>query len=208
MSFTPRTTQPTDLSTWYGSYNAYNRFTSYNVGNCTWYAYGRTGEIAGENGTPNIYSDFRITAGDGSGKYWIYNTWPEYTYTSGSIDLQLGDILVYGSSDGYGHVEVVEAINATTITTSYSVYGDSWGDATYFNTRNISYPTWSSTMGTVINNNGVPHTYTNPFIGYIHNKYYTPGPEPPTPTLAPWLSATLRMRMKRMARAKIKRRYK
>lgn len=208
MSFTPRYTQPTDLSTWYGSYNAYNRFSSYNVGNCTWYAYGRTGEIAGENGMPNIYSDFRITVGNGDGKYWIYNTWPDDTFTSGTIDIHVGDILVYGSDSGSGHVEIVEAVNGSSLRTSYSVYGDSWGTATYFNTRVIAYPTWSSTLGTVIDNNGVSHTYSNPFIGYIHNKYIT-GPEPPTPTtLMPWLTAALRLRLKRMARATIKRRYK
>lgn len=174
MSFTPRLTQPTDLSTWYGSYNAWNRFSSYSRGNCTWYAYGRTGEIADRN----IYDLFRITAGNGDGKYWIYNTWPEYTYTSGAIDIHQGDILVYGSDNGSGHVEVVEQVNGSTLTTSYSVYGDTYGTATYFNTRTISYPTWSSTLGTVVDNNNNTHTYSNPFIGYIHNKYLDE-PEPP-----------------------------
>lgn len=198
MSFTPRYTQPTDLSTWYGSYNAYNRYSSYSNGNCTWYAYGRTGEIAGENGTPNIYSDFRITAGNGDGKYWIYNTWPECTFTSGNIDIQAGDILVYGSSTGSGHVEVVESVGSGSIRTSYSVYGDTWAQATYFNTRTIAYPTWSSTMGTVIDNSGQPHTYSNPFIGYIHNKYIVqpvpPQPEPVVKKILPFLK-TRRLRL-------------
>ena len=176
MTFTPRTTAPTDLSTWYGSYNAWNHFSSYGRGNCTWYAYGRTSEIANRN----LYNDFHNFGGNGDAKYWIINSWQDYTYTSGSIDIHLGDILIYGSAGGSGHVEVVEAISGNDVMTSYSVYGDTYGTATYFRNRTISMPTWSSTLGTVIDNDGNSHTWGNPFIGYIHNKYLDE-PEPPTP---------------------------
>lgn len=172
MAFTPRLTAPTDLSTWYGSYNSWNRFSSYGtIGNCTWYAYGRTGEIAGIN----IYDDFYITQAPGHGKYWIYNTWPEQTHTSGAIELELGDILVWGGGK-YGHVEVVEAINGSNITTSYSINGETWADGMYFNTRTITIPTWGSYLGRVDYNDGSYANLTNTFIGYIHNKYYDPSP--------------------------------
>lgn len=178
MAFTPRYTQPTDLSTWYGSYNSYNRYSSYgNEGNCTWYAYGRTGEIAHRN----IYNEFYITQAPGNGKDWIYNTWPSYTHTSGSIDIQLGDILVWGGGT-YGHVEVVEAINGNTLTTSYSISGSTWASSRYFATRNITTPSWGSYLGTVEYNDGSTAYLTNTFIGYIHNPYADPTPPGPTPS--------------------------
>lgn len=177
MAFTPRYTAPTDLTTYYGSYNSYNRFSSYgNEGNCTWYAYGRTGEIAGRN----IYNDFYITQPPGNGKDWIYNTWPSYTYTSGTIDIHLGDILVWGGGT-YGHVEVVEAINGTTLVTSYSISGETWAKSRYFGTRTISRPSWGSYLGNVEYNDGTTAYLRNVFIGYIHNKYAEePGPTPTT----------------------------
>lgn len=181
MSFTPRYTQPTDFSTYYGSWNSYNRFSSYgSEGNCTWYAYGRTGEIAGRN----IYNDFYCTQPPGDGKDWIYNSWPSYTHTSGSIDLQPGDILVWGGGR-HGHVEVVESISGNNITTSYSISGDTWAKSMFFNTRTISKPTWGSYLGTVEYNDGTSAYLTNTFIGYIHNKYVDVGPTPTdTPTVS------------------------
>ena len=187
MAFTPRYTTPTDLSTYYGSYNSYNRYSSYgNEGNCTWYAYGRTGEIAGRN----IYNDFYITQAPGNGKDWIYNTWSSYTHTSGTIDIHLGDILVWGGGT-YGHVEVVEAISGNTLTTSYSISGNTWAKSRYFATRTISIPSWGSYLGTVEYNDGTTAYLTNTFIGYIHNKYVddTPGPGP-DPTVTPTVSVS------------------
>lgn len=179
MAFTPRYTTPTDTSTYYGSYNSYNRFSSYgNEGNCTWYAYGRTGEIAGRN----IYNDFYITQPPGNGKDWIYNSWPSYTHTSGTIDLHLGDILVWGGGR-HGHVEVVEAISGNNITTSYSISGDNWASSRYFAIRIITKPSWGSELGWVEYNDGSSSYLRNTFIGYIHNKYVEPGPGPgPTPS--------------------------
>lgn len=181
MSFTPRLTAPTDFSTYYGSYNSYNRFSSYNLeGNCTWYAYGRTSEIAGRN----LYNDFYITQPPGNGKDWIYNTWPAYTITSGSIDLQVGDILVWGGGT-YGHVEVVEEINGNSITTSYSIAGNTWADSMFFNTRTIAKPSWGSPLGWVEHNDGGSVYLNNTFIGYIHNKYLDI-----QPTVTPSISIT------------------
>ena len=183
MAFTPRTTVPTDLSTWYGSYNSWNRYSSFGDGNCTWYAYGRTGEIANRN----IYNEFYITQSPGNGKDWIYNTWQNYTHTSGTIDLHLGDILVWGGGT-YGHVEVVEGISGNSITTSYSIAGTTWANSMYFGTRVITKPSWGSYLGTVYHNDGSSSYLTNTFIGYIHNPYVNGGGgggETPTVSVSP-----------------------
>ena len=166
-SFTPRLTPPSDFTTYYGSRNSYNRFDWNNGwGNCTWYAYGRTGEIANKN----IYNEFYITSGRGDGKDWIYNTWDEYTFTSGEIDLHVGDILVWGGGT-YGHVEVVEKIEGNQITTSYSIAGNTYNTSQFFATRTITKPTWNSYLGNVVYNDGSVHYLQNTFIGYIHNPY-------------------------------------
>ena len=177
MSFTPRLTAPTDFSTYYGSYNSYNRFNRYD-GNCTWYAYGRTGEIAGQN----IYNDFYITQAPGNGKDWIYNSWPDETITAGQIDIYQGDILVWGGGT-YGHVEVVEQIlddggGNLSLNISYSIAGNAWADSLEWGLRQIPYPTWSSVLGTVSHNDGTSAYLTNPLIGIIHNKYSDGGDTP------------------------------
>lgn len=180
MAFTPRYSKPNPDSPYYSTYD---RFYWLDVkpygGNCTGYAYGRFNEVAGRS----LYNEFYITHSPADAKYWIYNTWPDQTHTSGSIDIQLGDILVWGSSTGFGHVENVEAINGNTITTSGSIWGSTYGRSTEFYTRNIAYPSWGSAMGSIVHNDGSSSYYSNPFIGYIHNKYVEPGPGPgPTPS--------------------------
>lgn len=182
MAFTPRYTKPDPNSAYYSTYN---RFYWLDVepygGNCTGYAYGRFNECAGRS----LYSEFYITHSPADAKYWIYNTWPDQTYTSGTIDLHLGDILIWGSATGFGHVEVVEAINGSTITTSGSIWGSTYGASMEFYTRTISYPSWNTAMGRIYHNDGSYTDYGNPFIGYIHNKYVEPGPgpEPEEPTI-------------------------
>lgn len=182
MAFTPRYTKPDPNSAYYSTYD---RFYWLDVepygGNCTGYAYGRFNECAGRS----LYSEFYITHSPADAKYWIYNTWPDQTYTSGTIDLHLGDILVWGSATGFGHVEVVEAINGSTITTSGSIWGSTYGTSMEFYTRTISYPSWNTAMGRIYHNDGSYTDYGNPFIGYIHNKYVEPGPgpEPEEPTI-------------------------
>ena len=179
MAFTPRYSKPNPDNPYYSTYD---RFYWLDVepygGNCTGYAYGRFNEVAGRS----LYNEFYITHYPADAKYWIYNTWPDQTYTSGTVDIHLGDILVWGSSSGFGHVENVEAINGNTITTSGSIWGSTYGSSTEFYTRTITYPNWGSTMGTIVHNDGRSSYYGNPFIGYIHNKYVEPGPGPgPTP---------------------------
>lgn len=175
MAFTPRYTKPDPNDPYYSTYD---RFYWLDVepygGNCTGYAYGRFNEVAGRS----LYSEFYITHSPADAKYWIYNTWPDQTYTSGTIDLHLGDILVWGSATGFGHVEVVEAINGNTITTSGSIWGSTYGSSMEFYTRTISYPSWNTAMGRIYHNDGGYTDYGNPFIGYIHNKYAEPGPGP------------------------------
>jgi hypothetical protein len=173
MSFTPRLTAPTDFTTWYGSYNSWNRFGRYD-GNCTWYAYGRTGEIVDRN----IYNDFYITQAPGNGKDWIYNTWPDQTVTSGSVDIVPGDILVWGGGT-YGHVEVVEQVlddggGNITLNISYSIAGNTWADSLEWGLRQIALPTWGSPLGRVQYNDGSSGYLSNPLIGVIHNKYAEP----------------------------------
>jgi surface antigen len=170
MSFTPRTTIPDPYSQEYDAWNRYGWLLVYPQGNCTGYAYGRMNECAGQS----LYNDFYCTQPPRNARDWIYNTWPDQTFTSGAIDIHLGDVLVYGAGT-YGHVEVVEKISAdgTKLTTSYSIYSSSYSTAQRFATRVIDYPTWTSELGTWIDNSGNSHTYTNPFIGYIHNKYIT-----------------------------------
>lgn len=176
MAFVPRYTKPDPSSVYYSTWN---RFPWLNIapygGNCPGYAYGRSNEIAGKS----LYDEFIITEPPGHGKQWIYNTWPSYTHTSGAIDLKLGDILVWGGGT-YGHVEVVEAINGNQITTSYSIWGPTYGTSREFGVRTITKPTWGSYLGIWIDNDGNSHDYTNTFIGYIHNPYAEdePGPTP------------------------------
>lgn len=194
--FVPRYSQPDPTDPYYSTYD---RFYWLDIapygGNCTGYAYGRFGECAGQS----LYDDFRITQSPGDARQWIYNTWPDQTFTSGTIDLKLGDILVWGGSAG--HVEIVEEINGSSIKVSYSSWASSYNDSLTFGLRVIPYPTWSSTMGTLAQNDGGTATYSNPFLGYIHNKYITIQPV----TRAP-IFAAIRLNLKRRAQRGIRKR--
>lgn len=178
MSFTPRYTKPNPDSNYYSSWN---RFSWLDVspygGNCTGYAYGRTNEIAERS----VYNEFYINVTPANAKDWIYNSWQNYTHTSGTIDLHLGDIIVWGGGK-YGHVEVIEAINGNYITVSGSVWANTYGASREFYIRTIEKPTWGSYLGVWYDNDGNKHDYSNTFIGYIHNPYAQGGPTPPTPT--------------------------
>jgi len=179
MSFKPRLTAPTDFNTYYGSWNKYNRFPR-DHGNCTWYAYGRTGEIANQN----IYNDFYITQSPGNGKDWVYNTWQQYTITPDDpLEIKLGDILVWGGGT-YGHVEVVEQILNNTYTISYSIAGDTEASSLYWGLRYLPKNlAWGDYLGQVEHNDGSTTYLYNTLIGVIHNKYASEEPPiPPTPT--------------------------
>lgn len=174
MAFSPRYSKPDPNDPYYSTYD---RFYWLDIspygGNCTGYAYGRFNEVADRS----LWNEFYII-GNADAKNWINNSWPDQTHTSGTIDIHLGDILVWGSDSGFGHVENVEAINGNTITTSGSIWGSTYGTSMEFYTRDITYPSWGSSMGRIYHNDGGYTDYGNPFVGYIHNKYADPGPGP------------------------------
>ena len=202
MSFTPRLSEPTDFSTYYterripaqpdGTPTYWQYFYSgdytyrtqgAHTGNCTWYAMGRSAEIAGRN----LYSEF---AGSYEAQNWE-NIWiGNPAQTSGSIAWQPGDILIWANSAmTFGHVEVVEVINGNYLTISYSAYSGTdpqEDNGTFFNTRRRSKPTWGDPASLTyesdsrfIRNSGATYFLTNEYlIGVIHNPYYEPGPSP------------------------------
>ena len=202
MSFTPRLSEPTDFSTYYterripaqpeGTPTYWQYFYSgdytyrtqgAHTGNCTWYAMGRSAEIAGRN----LYSEF---AGSYEAQNWE-NIWiGNPAQTSGSIAWQPGDILIWANNAmTFGHVEVVEIVNGNYLTISYSAYSGTdpqEDNGTFFNTRRRSKPYWgdpasvtSESDSRFIRNSGATYFLTNEFlIGVIHNPYYEPGPSP------------------------------
>lgn len=203
MSFTPRLTAPTDFSTYYterrlpaeptGTETLWQYFysgdysysmTGSHTGNCTWYAMGRSAEIAGMN----LYDEF---AGSYSAQNWL-NIWiGNPAITSGIPDYQLGDILIWADDDRtYGHVEVVEDIDSNgRLTISYSAYSSMNPQSTYgtfFNTRErdkplFTYPASDTTdpASRFTRNNGAQYYLTSEFlIGVIHNPY-ADQPSPP-----------------------------
>ena len=215
MAFIPRLTAPTAFGTYYTErripvqedgnvtgwqyfYSGDYTYTNYgaHTGNCTWYAMGRSAEIAGRN----LYSEFRgsYEAKDW-GSIWINNN----AQTSGTINYKLGDILIYssGSSDPHGHVEVVEEINGNILTISYSTYSSTNPQSLYgmfFNTRRrpkMSFGDPASDTGysdsAYYRNNGNSYFNTSQkLIGVIHNPYadQTPEPQPVDTELSIYIS--------------------
>ena len=202
MSFTPRLSAPTNFSTYYterripaqpdGTPTYWQYFysgdysystTGAHTGNCTWYAMGRSAEIAGRN----LYSEF---AGSYEAQNWEDIWIGNPAQTSGSIAWQPGDILIWANNAmTFGHVEVVEVVSGNYLTISYSAYSgtDPQSDnGTFFNTRRRSKPYWgdpasltSESDSRFIRNSGATYYLTNEFlIGVIHNPYYEPGPSP------------------------------
>ena len=205
MAFTPRLIAPTDFGTYYTErripvydggiatgwqyfYSGDYTYTNYgaHTGNCTWYAMGRSAEIASRN----LYSEFRgaYEAQDWN-NIWIGNG----AQTSGAITYQLGDILVYSNSGGTaGHVEIVEEINGSRLTISYSAYSSYTPQSTYgtfFSTRQRDFMSFGDTASdnqdsgsAFTRNDGSKYYLLNEYlIGVIHNPYVDPTP-PPTPT--------------------------
>lgn len=224
MSYTARLTAPTDFDTYYterripvsptgtetlwqyfysGDYTYTN--TGAHTGNCTWYAMGRSAEIAGIN----LYSQF---AGPYDAQDWntIWTGHP--AQTSGLINYLLGDILVYSNSGGTaGHVEIVEQINGNRLTISYSAYSgtnpqSTWG--TFFNIRTRDKMSFGDTPSIVgdydsylTRNNGITYPLTNEYlIGVIHNPYADQNPATRlSPSIIAALTAKIRWRLKRRA---------
>lgn len=207
MAFTPRLVPPQNFGTYYTErrlpvqrdgvetgwqyfYSGDYTYTIYgpHTGNCTWYAMGRSAEIANRN----LYSEFRGSYdAQNWNNIWIGNP----AQTSGSITYKLGDILVYSTSGGgAGHVEVVEEINGNILTISYSAYSSYTPQSeygTFFGTRTRSKMVFGDTASdngepgsAYTRNNGQQYYMLNEYlIGVIHNPYADPTPpEPPTPT--------------------------
>ena len=205
MAFTPRLIPPDNFGTYYTErripvydggiatgwqyfYSGDYTYTNYgaHTGNCTWYAMGRSAEIAGQN----LYSEFR---GAYEAQNWN-NIWIGHpAQTSGAISYQLGDILVYSNSGGTaGHVEIVEEISGNRLTISYSAYSTYTPQSTYgtfFNTRKRNKMSFGDTASdnqdtdsAFTRNDGTKYYLLNEtLIGVIHNPYADPTP-PPTPT--------------------------
>lgn len=159
MPFTPRLTADGIYQDekWYSAGNIY--YPSYQMPNCTCYAYGRFWEILGQN--PNLAS--------GNAEDW----WGNINNYQKSQTPQLGAIACWNGGAAYdGHVAIVEAITDTGITTSNSgyhrpIFAYPPDTPQYFWTEEclFSSGTRSSWM--------VSRGYT--FQGYILN----PGSEPP-----------------------------
>ena len=207
MAFTPRLTAPTNFSSYYterripvsptgtetgwqyfysGDYTYTN--TGAHTGHCTWYAMGRSAEIA----NLNLYDEFRGSYdAQNWNSIWIGNP----AITSGTIDYKLGDILVYSTSSGTsGHVEIVEEINGNVLTISYSAYSSSTPQSdygTFFGTRKRTKMAFGDSASSsnepdsvYTRNNGNTYYMTNEYlIGVIHNPYAEDTPTPSTEDL-------------------------
>lgn len=145
MSFTPRFEAPTENSKYYYSDNPFE-WAGYGLPNCTAYAWGRFYEIMGTRPT--------LSTGNAENWYGFSDG-----YSRGSTP-KLGAIACWrkgvagDSSDGSGHVAVVEQINEDgSIITSES----GWGASTIF---------WTTTRANNANW-GASSAYT--FQGFIYN---------------------------------------
>ena len=236
MAFTPRLTAPTNFSTYYTErrlnpcdgngtetfwqyfYSGHGGTTDHylnpnwpdppHTGNCTWYAMGRSAEIAGRN----LYSEF---AGSYEAQNWE-NIWlGNPAQTSGTIVWQPGDILIYANTARtVGHVEVVEETGGTRLTISYSAYSGTNPQSdygTFFGTRKrLKTLTWgqpasdsTDSESYFTRNNGNIYYLTNELlIGVIHNPYYDPTPV--VTTRSWWKFAPLLLRRKKQQKGQIK----
>lgn len=165
MSFTPRVNDVgLDTLDFYKRASGYNPFPL-QVGNCTWYAWGRFWEC----GDPQIRPD---NLGYVNGLYTDAYLWYNGTqgYSKGQTP-KLGAVICYsgGNYSGLGHVAVVEQIYPD----GKILVSESGWDAYYFRTRvadpNNSYPYSNPTDG-----------YT--FQGFIYNPTVHGGDVPPEPS--------------------------
>lgn len=129
IKFTARTKRPASGSKYYYSsqniYYNYNQYAptgtpyaegKYCVGNCTWYACGRAGEILDKAGKSMDLSIF------GGNPYYIWNknkTLNVYSYGS---EPKVGALVVFGLKNGNYHIAVVEKIAGDTVYISESGY--------------------------------------------------------------------------------------
>lgn len=208
-NFTARTSEyyPKSLYS-YKTFTQYswNHFAPETSGNCTWFAFGETSRIVQECKNDESYN-IQYTSGNEFMTYgpnallWISNAHSKGTWsTSGDvrgdydpstssqagtqINVQEGDILCYWSSDGFGHVEVVERISGTNVYCSGSKYGVQ-SPAVFYYSRVVAmsqfkvgtrhYFSGEDADGQIV-------SWSNDwFQGVIHNPYVTGV----TPTVTP-----------------------
>lgn len=188
MSFTPRLTAPTDFSTcyterripvqpdgaetlWQYFYSGEYTYSNYgaHTGNCTWYAMGRSAEIAGKNLYPEFAGSYEA---ENWATIWIGNP----AQVSGPIDWMPGDILIWD-----GHVEIVEKVENGRLTISYSAYSSYSPQSdygTFFDVRYRDAPDYGDPASDpndpdsrFTRNNGNKYYLNEAFIGVIHNPY-------------------------------------
>lgn len=144
-NFTPRTTAPSEDNAYYYANNPFEQ-SGYGLPNCTCYAWGRFYEISGERPTLSTRN---------AENWWGYND----GYKRGSVP-KLGAVICWrkgaagNSSDGAGHVAIVEAINDDgSIVTSES----GWNASRVF---------WTTTRP---NNGNWGQSSAYTFQGFIYN---------------------------------------
>lgn len=186
---------------------AWNHFAPETEGNCTWFAFGETSRIVQEclgNESYNIQyesgNEF-MTYGPNA-LLWISNAhskgaWNTYGDTRGNynpssssmygtqINVQAGDILCYWSSDGYGHVEVVERIDGNNVYCSGSKARASQPAVLYYSRIVVKSQFTVGRQHTFSGKDadGNIITWSNDYFqGVIRNPYVSDSPTPPTPT--------------------------
>ena len=112
---------PPTFTSYYAPNSTLNPF-SVNVGNCTWYAWGRAYEILGTR--PSLYTG-------NAGEWWGYNLNNGY-YPYGSV-AHVGAVACWSNS-GAGHVAIVEQVNSDG---SFVVSESGWSSC-YFRRHNVS----------------------------------------------------------------------
>ena len=178
-SFTPRTSLPSNARTTIPQFiqsSSENPYTSFNVGNCTWYAFGRAWEILGYRPAKLIFQgDAVVWFNKNKSNYDNHNG--GFAYSTNPAAPKLGAIACFSDdrkTDGTGgHVAVVEErLSDGTIKTSESGYGSFYFN---YNTRK------TTTKGLGWSN------YT--FQGYIYLGDYSPTPPITTPPTNAWIQS-------------------
>lgn len=159
MAWSPRTTSPIANVTQPYDWDAET------VGECTWYAYWRVQE---GGYTPPCWQSG--SGSSGTGKYrnaaeWLDHYRNPWVTKSTSYTPVAGDIAVFNTADGFGHVCVIESVSGSTAMIS---------DYNISLNHTFSYRSW--TIGGGIGSTGT-------LLGYLH--YPSSTPPGPTPTTTP-----------------------
>lgn len=163
------------------------------IPNCTGYAQGRALEIYNEclNYNPSLTQTHPFVALNGDAGTW-YNTAQSVGLPTNPTVPAPGAIMVWGDTNGAGHVEVIEKVNDndTVITTGSAWDGWAFGADWCSMTRVRGDGNWLN--GTMW---GMPSNYY--FIGFILNPADPDQPIPPTPPTPTSSKSKMWMFMKR-----------